>query len=108
METGSDLERIFHTQLMDARAPEWEREFRFDRSRRWRFDFAWPEAMLAVEIDGGTWAGGRHARGAGFESDCTKHNAATLEGWSIMRFTGTQVREGEAIRYVCSFLGVQP
>lgn len=108
MGTESDIERVFHTQLMDARAPEWEREFRFCDERRWRFDFAWPDAMLAIEVEGATWSGGRHTRGAGYESDCRKYNTATLEGWSVMRFTGGQVKSGEACRYALNFLGVRP
>ena len=35
-----------------------ERELVFQSSRKWRFDFAFPEKMLAVEIEG--LGGGRH------------------------------------------------
>ena len=64
--------------------------------RDWRFDFAWPDRGLAVEVEGGTWSGGRHTRGGGFEGDCEKYNAAALLGWKVLRFTGGMVESGLA------------
>jgi len=61
------------------------REYRFHPSRRWRFDYAWPSRMIALEIEGGVWTGGRHTRGAGFLGDMEKYNAATLMGWKVLR-----------------------
>ena len=74
-----------------------EREFRFHPRRLWRFDFAWPEPKIAAECEGGTWANGRHNRGAGFEADCEKYNAATLLGWRVLRFTSEMVNDWRAI-----------
>jgi very-short-patch-repair endonuclease len=68
----------------------------------WRFDFAWTDIKIAVEIEGGIWSGGRHTRGKGFEEDCRKYNAATLHGWSVYRFTGSQVKSGEAVKFIKS------
>ena len=31
-----------------------EREYKFYEGRKWRFDFAFPSAMVAIEIEGGT------------------------------------------------------
>jgi hypothetical protein len=61
----------------------------------WRLDFAWPQIWLGVEIHGGTWARGRHTRGAGFAEDRRKMNAATLMGWRVLEFTGEMIRNGE-------------
>jgi very-short-patch-repair endonuclease len=66
-------------------------EYRFHPTRRWRFDRALPELKIAVEIEGGTWSGGRHTRGAGYEGDCTKYNAAAVAGWAVLRFTSTML-----------------
>ncbi len=71
-------------------------EYRFDKTRRYRFDFAWPSLMIAAEVEGGTWAGGRHSRGAGFESDAEKYNRATQQGWKVYRFTSNMIRDGRA------------
>lgn len=68
-----------------------EREYRFHPERKWRFDFAWPEHMLAVEIDGGAWTGGRHVRGSGFTRDCEKMTEAALMGWRVLRLTPKMV-----------------
>lgn len=59
--------------------------------RKFRFDFAWPEYMLAVEIEGGAGTGGRHTRKRGFQSDCEKYNHALLNGWRVLRFTGSDI-----------------
>ncbi len=66
-------------------------------ARRWRFDMAWPTQMIACEVDGGTWTGGRHVRPRGYEADCEKLNEATALGWAVFRFTSAQVASGYAV-----------
>ena len=82
--------------LMDlyAEGIAYETEYRFDQARKWRFDIAIPDRKLAIEVDGGTWVGGRHTTGAGFRRDCEKMNAATVQGWRVLRFTSDMVRDG--------------
>lgn len=75
----------------DAPAPE--RELRFCPPRRWRFDLAWPEHKVAVEIHGAVWTSGRHTRGAGFSMDRAKVNTAQLRGWICLEFTTTMLSE---------------
>lgn len=93
----SHLEAALLEQIKIAGLPEPEREVRFSQPRRWRFDLAWPAKMIAVECEGGTWARGRHTRGAGFEKDCEKSNAAQLLGWRLFRFTKAMIDSGDAI-----------
>lgn len=69
-----------------------KREHVFHATRKWRFDFAWPNRKIAVEIEGITAEGGRHQRREGFEADCEKYNAAMLDGWMVLRFTPRMVR----------------
>lgn len=52
--------------------------------RKWRFDAAWPEHRVAVEIQGGTFMAGAHARGPQIRRDHEKHNAAVLRGWRVL------------------------
>jgi very-short-patch-repair endonuclease len=72
-------------------------EYRFHPTRRWRFDLAWPDKSIAVEVDGAVYTGGRHTRGKGFENDMEKVNAAVLAGWAVLRFSTGMVRDGRAL-----------
>lgn len=72
-------------------------EHRFHPVRRWRFDYALPEAKVAIEIDGGLWTYGRHNRAAGYIADMEKLNAAALLGWRVLRFTPAQQWTAAAI-----------
>lgn len=65
--------------------PEPVAELRFAPPRRWRFDWAWPDNKVALEVEGGVWTRGRHTRGAGFIKDMEKYNAATVLGWRVLR-----------------------
>ena len=62
------------------------REHRFHAERMWRFDFAWPESKVAIEVEGVLWGGGgRHQRVAGFLGDCEKYLEAQSMGWQVVR-----------------------
>lgn len=66
-------------------------EYRFAPPRRWRFDYCWPEQFVAVEVEGGVFAGGRHTRGAGYRADLQKYNTATLMGYRVLRYLPEQL-----------------
>ena len=65
-------------------------EYRFHPERLWRFDYAIPGMMVAIEIEGGVWTIGRHTRGSGFIKDMEKYNAAAIMGWKVLRYTPQQ------------------
>lgn len=79
-----------------------EREVTFAKPRRWRFDFVayGPSTHVAVEVDGGSWSGGRHTTGAGFQADCDKLNEATLMGYRVLRVTPAMVDDGRALALI--------
>lgn len=81
------------------------REYRFSPPRFWRFDFAFPERKVAVEIEGGVYNGGRHTRGSGFVADCEKYNRAATLGWRVLRFPTHEVKNGHAIAVLEQALG---
>jgi very-short-patch-repair endonuclease len=83
----SHLERGFLCLCQHQNLPRPIPQYRFDPVRKWRFDFAWPDVRLAVEIDGGLFSRGRHQRAAGYQADCEKFNAAMLAGWRVLRYT---------------------
>jgi very-short-patch-repair endonuclease len=67
------------------------REYRFHPDRRWRFDFAWPECRVAVEVDGNAWntkGGGRHAQ----DGDREKINAAMSLDWRVFHFSPQMIK----------------
>jgi hypothetical protein len=68
-------------------------EHRFAPPRRWRFDWAWPDLLIAVEINGGVWSRGRHVRGKGYLADLEKINAAQALGWRVGQFAPNQTGE---------------
>lgn len=91
-----DLERTFDFYADALGLPKPVKEYRFHPPRRWRFDRVWPEQRVAVELEGGIWSRGRHVRGAGFERDCEKYNTAAVEGWTVLRFTASMLRDDPA------------
>jgi very-short-patch-repair endonuclease len=94
------------TFLLHCRAYKLEpvREHRFCE-RGWRFDFAWPDKKIAVEVEGGTqWGKSRHSFGAGFERDVCKYNRAAVLGWIVLRFSTRMVTSGEAINELLEVL----
>jgi len=100
MTSQSELEDTLAFHIRAAGLPEPEREYRFHPVRRWRFDFAYPDKMMAIECEGGTWSGGRHSRGQGFEDDCIKYNTAAIMGWVVLRFTGKLINNWYAISVI--------
>jgi hypothetical protein len=102
----SDLEEAFAFQLKVSGLPAGEREHRFHPPRRWRFDFAWPDVWVAVELEGGIWVGGGHVRGGKYTQNCEKYNMAALDGWCLLRFTESMVTDGTAVRVLREALRV--
>ena len=90
------LELDLKRQLDDRRIGGYEREYRFCE-RKWRFDFAWPSAKVAVEVDGGIYGQGRHNRGPTMEKDNEKLNKAATLGWVVLRFGPKAIKSGEAV-----------
>jgi hypothetical protein len=99
----SALEDTLLWQLRAAGAPLPTPQYRFC-ARRWRFDGAYPPRKLAYEVDGATWTGGRHTRGAGYEADCEKLNTAVLLGWRVLRFTRAMIEDGRALATLTQLL----
>jgi len=79
-------EKIFRAWLEQHHIPPPVSELPFEPGRKWRFDYAWPEHRVALEIEGGVYTRGRHTRPAGYLKDLEKYNTATLRGWRLLRF----------------------
>ena len=96
----SDAGTQFMEQVKAAKLDIPQAEYKFLDKRRFRFDFAWPERMIAIEIEGGIWITGRHTRGAGYSRDMEKYNLAGLHGWGVYRFTPQDVYKGVALAFI--------
>ena len=83
------------------------REHRFHPKRRWRFDLAYPSKMLAIEVDGGGFVQGRHSRGTGIEKDAEKFAEAAILGWTVIRCTPKQVKNGQALGWIERWLATR-
>lgn len=113
----SQLEHALILHIRAHKLPEPQQEYRFAAHhvglgkgnkarlddaglRDWRFDFAWPNHMLAVEAEGGGWIGGRHNRGRGFAEDMKKYDAAMRLGWNVYRCDGCLIKSGRAVETI--------
>lgn len=109
----SELEELFAAQLTQAGETTYERECKEPYRRataenprsRPRADFCWSRERVVVEVEGGTWSGGRHTTGAGFARDARKHAFALLDGWTILRVTSETVKKStDALNWTLELL----
>lgn len=83
-------ELAYWLNLLAPDLPKPVTEHRFHPTRKWRFDYAWPDRKVAVEIDGGQYLpnGGRHNT----DADRKKLNMAARLKWHVLRFSTQQMR----------------
>ena len=66
---------------------DFETEYRFHPTRKFRFDVAIVEVRLAFEYEGIMSAKSRHTGIEGYTMDTVKYNLAQMEGWRVLRYT---------------------
>ena len=96
----SALEAELALQIKALGLPEPVREYRAIAGRKFRFDFAWLEQRLLVEVNGGTYTQGAHSTGRGIARDYEKANLAVLQGWRVLTFDGKAIKSGEAVEII--------
>lgn len=79
----SDGEVLLVQLLVAGGVPKPVRQHRIGR---WRFDLAWPDQKVALELDGST-----HRSEARRRLDARKQNDAVLAGWTLLRITWDRV-----------------
>ncbi|MBK8477775.1 MAG: hypothetical protein IPL39_16165 [Opitutaceae bacterium] len=92
MSTNAIALAFFASQRLPNPVPE----YKFHPTRGWRFDYAWPDAKIALEVEGGIWMAShgkksRHFTGSGAKADMEKYNAAACLGWRVLRCTPQQL-----------------
>ena len=77
---------LWHVLAENMPKPQEEYPFSKGLGIRHRFDFAFIESKIAVEVEGNAWnvrGGGSHMQ----DSDLEKYNLAALLGWRVLRFS---------------------
>lgn len=97
---ASELHIAFRQQLVAFRVEGAVEEYRFLPPRRWRADFAFPDAKVLVDIEGGIWNNGRHVRPAEYQKDLYRSNQAQRAGWLHLRFTEKEINDWTAVDIV--------
>ena len=88
--------------------PDPTTELLFHPKRKWRFDYAWEEQKLALEVHGGIHSGGRHTRGRGFVEDRAKMNEATLLAWTVLEVTPEHIKSGQLRAWLLAAFNQDP
>jgi very-short-patch-repair endonuclease len=107
----SEPEERFALTWRTLGGPSYEREYQFHPTRKWKFDFCWPNASIAVEIEGGAWEGehrGRHLRQLGFTDDCVKYAEGALLGWRVIRLTPPMIQPALLERIILAVRRASP
>ena len=87
---GSRLEGRFLRVLRDAGLPRPTRQHEVRiGSARYFIDFAYPELRVAIELDGLAKRTSRRA----VDRELARQNAMVLDGWTVLRFTWSDVTE---------------
>ena len=92
---GSKIEQLLADQIAAAGLPGPVREFKHIPGRRFRLDFAWPDRMIGVEVQGMV-----HRIKKRFEADIEKRVLGLLAGWRIMEVSGASIRSGQAVKWI--------
>ena len=97
----SKPEKSLESHLLLADLDGFTQEYKFHPDRKWRFDFAYIDAKIAIEVEGILYGSvGRHQRAVGFSKDCEKYNEAAIHGWMVIRVTPAQIESGQALRWI--------
>ncbi len=94
------LNDLFETQIKAINLPyKYVREYIACPPRQFRWDYAFIEKKILIEINGGTWGRKRtgHTSGVGVRRDYEKNNVAVSHGWTVYYFTSDWVYKGIAI-----------
>ena len=99
---------IFARLCAEAGLPAPVVEYRFHEQRRWRFDYAWVDTKVALEVEGGIFVQGRHSRGAGMLADMEKYSTAASMGWLIIRRTPSDLTSKQTIEFIKAAMVARP
>jgi len=78
--------------------------------RQYRADFAFLEARIIVEVDGGVWrqGGGAHSHPTNILRDMERTNEASIRGWRLMRFTPEELNKAQTFLMIKQAIAWKP
>jgi very-short-patch-repair endonuclease len=94
---AQDYANQFELILQMHGVTNFQREWKFLLKRRFRFDFAFINAKVAVEVHGNKF----HGRYNRLDGDSEKNNLAILSGWVILVVTTEQMKNSD---YLSDFI----
>lgn len=83
--TPDQLQQAMHLVHRLAGLPDPTPEYKFawaDMRRKWAIDYAWPEARIALEVEGHG-----HQKDNRYHTDIEKYNELAAHGWLLIRAT---------------------
>lgn len=88
----SDIEALFSQQLAMTELPAPRRDYEYLRGSGHELDFAWPELMIGVEVQGMA-----HRIKSKFKTDIKKRARGLLQGWRVLEVGGAEIKDGTAM-----------
>lgn len=82
-------------------------EFKFCNTRKFRFDFCWPEHKLALECEGGIFTKQAHGSITGQLRDIEKYNLAACEGYRVLRVVPNNLMKKETFDMIKKCLQIK-
>ena len=89
----SPLAEKFEAMWAVINGPAYVIELPVVEDRKFRFDYAWPNEWVALELQGGIYLAGKggHVAPKRFRNDCDKFNRAVCAGWRPCKLATGQV-----------------
>lgn len=88
-------EILFIEKVLKTSGYDFEKEYRFDTKRKFRFDWCVTSLKLGVEYEGIFSEKSRHTTKIGYTGDSRKYNYATIKGWKVLRYTALSYKDFE-------------
>ncbi len=103
----SELECLFE-QIWNETYPDFplQSEVKFYPNRRFRFDFLEPRSKVAIEINGGNYAQGRHTRASALESEYEKMLLAASCGYTYIILTYNMIENDGEKGFLATIEGI--
>lgn len=94
-----EAEETLHQELSDLLIGH-ERKFQPIHTKNWRFDFHIVKLRLLIEIEGGSWSGGRSGKLANKAWSVDRYDKTEELGYKIERFHPDQILSGYVINWI--------